>query len=146
MIDVLGLLSTFVLGLFAGSLLLEGLVLVPFWRGLAPDTFFQMHHDFGGRLFAYFAPLTTLAALLPVSFAFLRRGDDLFANVAALASVGVVLFFPLYFQKANGEFASRTISDDELPKRLKAWAMFHSVRTVIAVLAFGASVLAVHSV
>jgi hypothetical protein len=145
MIDILGLLSAVALGLFAGSLLLEGLVLVPFWRGLLPDTFFQMHHDFGGRLFAYFAPLTIMAASLPVSFALLMKGGDCFGNVAALGSIGVLLFFPLFFKKANGEFANRQISNEQLPSRLKAWSLFHSVRTAIAILAFSASVLAVHS-
>jgi hypothetical protein len=94
--DILAALSTLTLGLFAGSLLLEGLVLVPFWRNLPPQDFFKLHHDFGKRLFGYFAPLTTLAAILPLGFAALTLGQNWFGNVAALASLIVLLFFPLY--------------------------------------------------
>ncbi len=134
-----GHVNALILGLFAGSLLLEGLVLVPFWRKLSPAQFFDLHHEFGKRLFSYFAPLTTLAALLPIALVLLTKGNFWFADIAAIASVSVLAFFPLYFQKANLEFANRAISDDELPSRLRKWAQVHAMRSVIAIVAFGAA-------
>jgi hypothetical protein len=143
MIDyLLAFSNALVLGLFAGSLLLEGLVLVPLWRSLTPPQFFQFHHEFGKRLFAYFAPLTTLAALLPLVFAIMMKGQVWSANIAALASLSVLAFFPLFFRKANEAFANRTILDADLPSRLKAWANVHAMRSIIAFVAFGAALVA----
>jgi Domain of unknown function (DUF1772) len=143
MIDyLLAFSNALVLGLFAGSLLLEGLVLVPLWRSLTPHEFFQFHHEFGKRLFSYFAPLTTLAALLPLVFAIAMKGQVWSANIAALASLTVLAFFPMFFRKANDAFANRTILDAELPARLKAWANMHAMRSIIAIVAFGAALVA----
>ena len=43
--------AAFFIGLLTGSLLLEGLVLVPFWKELKPHEFFSFHPLFGKQLF-----------------------------------------------------------------------------------------------
>ncbi len=57
MMDPVNLLTVVVLGLYAGSLLTEGMLLVPHWRSMEPENFFRLHGEFGPRLFRYFAPL-----------------------------------------------------------------------------------------
>jgi len=55
MIEALVLLNACVLGVFAGSLLTEALLLVPFFRSLPFDEFNRLHHEFGPRLYRYYA-------------------------------------------------------------------------------------------
>jgi hypothetical protein len=126
--SILSFATAVTLGLLAGSLLLEGAVLVPFWQKLTPKEFFVLHPAFGRRLFYYFAPLTLLAALVPA--------------LSALWLMGLS-FFPLYFRKANEAFSNRIVSDEELTGRLSEWAKVHAIRTVIAIVSFGAAVIAI---
>ena len=65
-VEWLHVLATVALGLFAGSLLTEGALLVPYWRTLSPSEFFGRHGDFGPRLFRYFFPVTNAAVWLSV--------------------------------------------------------------------------------
>jgi hypothetical protein len=141
--SILSFATAVTLGLLAGSLLLEGAVLVPFWQKLTPKEFFVLHPAFGRRLFYYFAPLTLLAALVPALSALWLMGGSAGANVAAIASLLVLSFFPLYFRKANEAFSNRIVSDEELTGRLSEWAKVHAIRTVIAIVSFGAAVIAI---
>jgi hypothetical protein len=133
-----------VLGLFAGSLTIEGTVLVPFWRTLAPEQFFALHRQFGPRLFRYFAPLTATAVALPLVSAVTHRHSDTagWSWTAALLALLVLSAFPLYFDRANKSFASRSLSDTELPGALRRWAWVHWARTLASILAFVASAAA----
>jgi Domain of unknown function (DUF1772) len=136
--------ATFFLGLFSGSLMLEGFVLVPFWRTLTPNEFFALHHQFGPRLFRYFAPLTTVAVALPLAAAVSRRNDphSLYRWIAAALGLAVLAAFPLFFKRANDAFANRTVTDGELPSALHRWAQVHGARTMTAIAAFLFSALA----
>lgn len=139
----LALINALTLGVFSGSLLTEAFVLVPFWQSMQPDEFFAKHHDFGSRLFRYFAPLTIAAAALPVALAVWEGGTNVSANIAACASLITLAFFPLYFRKANNDFFERRISNEDLPKHLKTWARVHATRTFVALMAFGAGLYAI---
>lgn len=146
-LDVLSMATTCVLGVFAGSLVTEALLLVPYWRTLKMAPFYALHNDFGPRLFRYFAPLTSLATLLPLVSA--ARGfigadqHDPIAWLSASLIVAVTLTFPLYFKAANQAFADQKLNETELPRELARWARVHNVRTVLALLSFAASVLVV---
>lgn len=138
MIKSFDVLSVTVLGLLAGSLALEAFVLVPFWRSLSADDFFGLHHRVGRRLFRYFAPLTSLAVGAPITAALVGRQSDgsLSRWAAAALSVGVLVFFPLFFKRANEAFATRSVTGAELPTALRRWAQMHAARTAMAVAAF----------
>ncbi len=142
MINELAITATTLLGVFTGSLTLEGFVLVPFWRSLEPDAFFSLHQEFGHRLFRYFAPLTTLAVLTPIMSAILQRHDRHapFRWMTAGLALSVLLSFPLFFQKLNTAFATRTVADKDLAAALQRWAFVHTIRTIVALLAFIVSV------
>ena len=144
-LDVLSIATTCVLGVFTGSLVTEALLLVPYWRTLKMQPFYALHHDFGPRLFRYFAPLTSLATLLPIASAargFLGTGrHDPIAWLSAALIVAVTLTFPLYFKAANRAFADQKLNQAELTRELARWANVHSFRTVLALLGFAASVM-----
>ena len=93
---IISTLTTCVFGLYAGSLLTEGVILVPYWRRMSPEDFFSKHSEMGPSLFKYFAPLTTSAVLLYILTAIVIGGRHIFA--ASLCVSALIIFF-LYFKK-----------------------------------------------
>lgn len=144
MIDALNILSTLMLGIFAGALLTEGMVLVPYWRKMAPEDFFRLHGEMGPSLFRYFAPLTVSSVLLAIAAAIVSLADPTisYARLAAGggAALTLVIFF-VYFKSANQAFADHSLTDEELISELARWATWHWIRTVIIIIAFAVSVI-----
>lgn len=133
MIDLIASsITTCVIGLYAGSLLTEGVILVPYWRRMSPDDFFSKHSEMGPSLFTYFAPLTSLAVALSLLTAALLGGRHIIA--AALCVTALIIFF-LYFKKANASFADHSLPRDKLTGELSKWAAWHWVRTVVIIVA-----------
>jgi hypothetical protein len=147
MIEVLAVLTTAVLGLFAGSLLTEALLLVPYFRSLSFEEFNRLHREFGPRLFSYYAPLTISATLIPLAAAAATIVDypriNFFAWLAAALVLAILATYVFYFRAANLAFAERRLDEPALAKELARWAGVHTFRTVLAMCAFVASILAV---
>lgn len=147
MIEALTVLTTLVLGLFAGSLLTEALLLVPYFRSLSFEEFNRLHHEFGPRLYRYYAPLTISATLVPLATAAATLLDypriNLFAWLAAALVLVILATYVFYFRAANLAFAERRLDEPALAKELTRWASVHTFRTALALCAFIASVLAV---
>lgn len=140
MIYIINILSTLVLGLYAGSLLTEAMILVPYWRRMQPAEFFGRHSSLGPSLYRYFAPLTTGAVMLTVAVAILNRGENMAWNVTAgLCLVALAIFF-IYFKKANNSFADHSLADEDLAAELTRWANWHWSRTVLMIIALGISI------
>ena len=137
--------AAFFIGLLTGSLLLEGLVLVPFWKKLKPHEFFSFHPIFGKQLFRYFAPLTVLAVIFPVISAFWSAGSNIGLNISAGTSLILLSFFPIYFKGANEAFFNGQVSAEELPQRLAQWGKVHALRMAVSVAAFGSALVGVHA-
>lgn len=125
-------LTTCVIGLYAGSLLTEGVILVPYWRRMSTEDFFGKHSEMGPSLFRYFAPLTTIAVILSIVSAVIFGGRHVI--VAGLCLSALVIFF-IYFKKANASFADHSLADDALSGELKRWASWHWLRTLILIAA-----------
>jgi len=89
MIDALNLMATIFLGLYAGSLLTEAMILVPYWRKMSAEDFFGLHSELGPRLFRYFAPLTVIAVMSTVLVGILNsaQGNIYWVVSAVLAAV-----------------------------------------------------------
>ena len=138
----LDLIATLVLGIYAGSLLTEGVVLVPYWRRLRHADFMRLHGDVGPSLFRYFAPLTGLAVSLSVLAAL--RTPVLFSGrtLAALLCGGALCTFFAYFKRANAAFAAGSLTEAELAPELARWSTRHWLRTVAVVAAFAAAIAA----
>jgi hypothetical protein len=146
LLDLLRFGAVAALGIFAGAMLTEGGVLVPYWRSLAPDEFLRWYGANGDRLLAFFSPVTTAAAVLAVAAAGAsvwegHPGRWWAVAAAALALVTVASFF-VYFERANASFAAATIAADAVPAELARWSAWHGARTVVSVLAFAAALLA----
>jgi hypothetical protein len=140
MIEHLFLFATLVLGLFAGSLLTEAMILVPYWRRMESAEFFRLHGSLGPSLFRYFAPLTTLAVVLAVVVALIEGPRNVpWLISAALCLTTLVIFF-VYFRAANNRFANHDVAAEKLSGELQNWANWHWVRTILAIVALGFSI------
>lgn len=144
-IEILQLISCFALGLLAGSLLTEAIILVPYWRAMEPKQFLGLHGTLGPRLYAYFAPLTILATILPVLAAVMPviLGEEyhcLLVVPAVITLVMLAIYFA-YFKGANDSFKSGTVGVDGLSEELKQWAKWHWVRVILGMAAFFISLL-----
>ena len=144
--ELLQLLTSLILGLFVGSLLTEGMILVPYWRSLNPETFLALHGALGPRLFRYFAPLTVASTLIPaVTFIYCfwvgAEGWTYSAIVAAIQLAILGIFF-YYFKSANASFASGSVGVDGLPAELSRWSNWHWLRTTMGLVAFALSLMA----
>jgi hypothetical protein len=137
------------LGVFAGAMLTEGFVLVPWWRSLPPATFLDWYAANHTRLHRFFGSLTAAAAGLALAAAGAAlaaghpgRGPAL---VAALLALGAVAMFPLCFQAANARFAAGSPTAQELPGELARWARWHALRMALCGAALAAALLALYA-
>lgn len=144
--DLLLGLAVAVLGVYAGAMLTEGFVLVPYWRSLAPVDFLAWYAANDRRLLDFFSPVTSLAALVPLAAAALSlwtrhpgRWASLAAAVVVLAAVAT---FFVYFEAANAGFSAAAFAHDELPGELARWEAWHHARTVLALAALGLALVA----
>lgn len=145
MIEILNSLSTIGLGLFAGALLTEGMILVPYWRKMDPKAFFRLHGEMGPNLFRYFAPLTVITVLLAMASSAMTLLSPAFSAsrfIAGCCAALTLLIFFIYFKAANQSFADRSLPLDALKSELSRWATWHWIRTAIIVFAFTLSVTA----
>jgi hypothetical protein len=143
--EIIRFLSVVSIGIFVGSMLTEGCVLVPYWRSLSADDFYTWYAANGQRLQDFFGPITTITALLSITAATVslleKHPKKWFALLAAIISLAVVSTFFLYFKEANLSFANAGLKDDELAKELIRWSKWHWIRTGMSFLAFTASLI-----
>ncbi|MEM9669992.1 MAG: hypothetical protein AAF950_13790 [Pseudomonadota bacterium] len=138
--EALNLISTLAIGLYAGSLLTEGMILVPYWRRMAPADFFRLHGEVGPGLFRYFAPLTAIAVTLAILAATMTSDPTTLRTIAAgLCMLALAIFF-IYFRKANASFADHSLAESNLGAELLRWSSWHWTRTILVIAAFGASI------
>jgi hypothetical protein len=140
MIEALNILTTLTIGLYAGSLLTEAMILVPYWRRMEPAEFFRLHGSLGPKLFQYYAPLTTSAVVLAVVTAVVTNAENVAWNIVAGLCLSALGIFFIYFSKANKSFADHSLKDAELAGELKRWASWHWLRTVLIIIALAASI------
>lgn len=145
MIEALAVSATLCLGLFAGSLLTEALLLVPYFRSLGHAEFYRLHADFGPRLYRYYAPLTLAATIIPllssIALTLLRPQGSLLALVATGLGCIILATYLAYFRRANAAFAAKSLDAPSLTLALGQWSRVHSLRTALALTAFAASTL-----
>lgn len=127
--------SLLLVGLLAGSLLTEGLVLVPFWRTLPTGTFYELHGPAGPRLFRYFAPLTAAAVISSIFAAGLERENVSILFAAGLNILALATFF-LFFKKVNRNLSRRAYDDSGLALVLRKWMLWHHARTGLVLAGF----------
>ena len=143
--EIARFLSVGSLGVFAGTMLTEGCVLVPYWRSLKPAEFFVWYAANGQRLQNFFGPLTWMTGLLSIASALVSlwqgHPSRWLALLAATLLVAVVSTFYLYFQKANASFAPASLSIAEVGAELTRWAAWHWWRTGLSLAALAVALL-----
>ena len=122
-------LALILVGLLAGSLLTEGMVLVPFWRNLPMAKFYELHGSGGPKLFRYFAPLTTFVVLAALGHA-VTHGDSGAWIAASLCFMTLASFF-VFFRAVNNKLSAHAYNQADLSEVLGKWAIWHHARTFL---------------
>jgi hypothetical protein len=142
------LLAAMSLGLLAGALWAEDRLLLPYWRTLSAETFYELHPAYGALLYRFFAPLTMaapLASVLSVVQVVAQSGGlaprSLAAIAAAVLTCSLVVIYLVFFKSANEAFERHAVAEPDLPTALARWATWHRARVLICVAAFGFSVV-----
>lgn len=134
------------LGLSAGAMLTEQLVLVSWWRSLPPDAFLRWFGENEPRLVAFFAPLQVSGALFALAAAGLGWSRPAVRGplaAAAVLAVAALLMYPAYFEGVNARFVAGTIPPGEVAGALRGWSAWQWVRIAIGAGAFAAALGAV---
>ena len=99
-------------GLYAGSMLTEAGILVPYWKKMDPGDFLRLHKTMAPMLFRFYAPLTVLGTISPsvVVLIGLLLGVSVsgFWWFAVATSLLVLSVYFLYFKAANESFENGT--------------------------------------
>ena len=138
--SMLQILSVGAWGIFAGAQLAEACLLVPYWRSLRAEEFFDWYEENDRRLAALFGPLTIAITLTSLAFtiaAIATWHPGRWSAVLSTVVAGVVLAgFFAYFNDVNARFAAGRIPPEDVPAELSRWALLHWVRTSLALVAF----------
>ena len=138
-------LSALSIGVYAGAMLAEGCVLVPYWRSAPAAEFFSWYGANAARLQSFFGGVTWAAGLSAIAAAvatfWAGRPGRWSSLVAALLMIAAAASFFVYFKSANASFANRTLSAAGLPAELARWGAWHWARTVVSLGAFAAALL-----
>ena len=144
---VMGVLAVLLLGLTAGALLAEAVILVTMWRAQDPGSFLSWYREHAGLLLKFFGPLevastVTILAATGLTFAGGLSGTK-FYLVSTVLNLAVLASFPLYFKDANTSFADGSIPVSKVSTELERWSKWHWGRTGLAIFSFLFAVLGV---
>ena len=144
--SIVSTLAVLLLGITAGAMLTEAVILVPYWESLPAPEFFDWYGKHASLLVDFYSPLEVGSAVAALSCAVLysvqsRRVVRLWW-VAAVLSLLVIATFFVYFREANAGFSERTIAEEALPAALSTWAQWQWGRVAIGLAAFVAGVFA----
>lgn len=138
--------SVVILSFFVGTQITEAILFVPYWKKMQPQKFFELHKVYGQKIYSFYAPITILATLIPLTTAIYSWIEPNSIRVyTSLMGVFTLIFFmtySLYFKKANQSFAEASLTEAELPAELERWDKWHWSRVVLEFLALGFAVFA----
>jgi hypothetical protein len=124
-----------------------GVLLVPFWRELAPGDFLTWFGMNARRMFVFFTPLQLGSAILAsaAAVAALRSASPSrhLAVSAAVFAIAVLVPYFLFFQRANAGFADPAADVDAVAAQLARYAAWQWLRIGLGAVAFVASLLAI---
>jgi Domain of unknown function (DUF1772) len=145
--SILLMLTCLLLGLLTGAMLVIGVSLVSFWRGLSPSDFqvwFASHSHLIGRLMIPLGigglAVSVAAAIAGWRSSVARR----WLLIAAVSAIGVMVTYPLFFATANETFVRGGLADAAARSLLDRWAAWHWFRTGLGAVGFVAALRALH--
>jgi len=146
---ILELMAALSSGIYAGALLTEACILVPFWQRMNPENFLSMHHQMGPSLFRFYAPVTIAGTVLPIiayTAAYMNDSQSaLYWAVCAVIALFMLGIYFAYFKSANESFKTGSIDVKHLNAELSRWAFLHKLRTSLAITGLFAALLAISS-
>ena len=135
----LGYLLITVYSIFIGSQITEGLLLVPYWKSLSPDEFYDYYSQFGLLIGRFYTVLTIIAACISIATSLYcmyvkskALRDSLVSSVFILLCIAV---FYLYFKDANQQFFTANLNPVQLKSALETWEYLHWFRVFLEFLA-----------
>ena len=139
-------LAAIALGLSAGAMLTEAVVLVGHWRSAPPEEFLEWFRRYEPTLVVFFGSIEVgalLAAFLALfAHAFPRRAAFFELAAAAGLSILVLGYYLLYFEDVNAAFVTGAIAPADVAAELERWSRWQWLRTATGIAAFAMSVLA----
>lgn len=137
--EILNLLSVISLSLFSGAFLFIAVVIVGFWRSVAPDVFLNWMSDNFYRFPALMVPLNMVALLLTIAAfgtAWKSQPDRRIPlGLSVVCIFACTLTYQIYFAGANAEFLNRSIDVSQIKAAIHTWATWHWARTGLSIAA-----------
>jgi hypothetical protein len=135
--QLLNLLSVVSLSLFSGAFLFIAVVIVGFWRSVAPDVFLNWMSDHFYRFPTLMVPLNMIALLLTIT-AFgtawkSRPSSRIPLGLSVVCIFACTLTYQIYFAGANAEFLTRSIEVSQIGNAIDTWATWHCLRTGLTI-------------
>jgi len=138
MIRILFFLAIAVFSIFVGSQITEGVLLVPYWQTLSSTEFYEYYAKFGPTIGRFYAILTIIAALIPISitiFCFFKKSHALkYSIVSTFFAFLFLSFFYIYFKDANQQFYETAFNANQLKSELETWEYWHWLRVLFEIL------------
>jgi hypothetical protein len=136
-----------ILSLLTGAMLLVGVVLVPFWRAVAPEAFLDWFGAHAPRIQVVGLPLGLAATAVTLAAAGLSWGRGAASHLTVASAVltfATSVAFVLYFLPTNTAFIAREIPPSSVGAELARWVFWHWLRVVLGALAVAALLAARH--
>lgn len=135
---VLLFLATSIFGIFVGSQITEGALLVPYWKTLSSAEFYAYYAMFGPTIGRFYTVLTITAVLIPVSisiYCFFNQSHALtHALVSSFFTFLCLSLFYVYFKEANQQFYESSFTAMKLKSALETWENWHWLRVFFEIL------------
>lgn len=140
-ITILNFITALLLGISLGASLAEEVLLVPFWKNLRPNAFYEWYTQYAFLLVAFYSPLQICSAVLTLTafvggFVF-KEKRIWYAFSSATFSLAVLVTFFLFFREANANFLNKSIPITELSMALDTWGTWQWIRIGLQFLASG---------
>jgi hypothetical protein len=132
------ILTTALLGLFAGGSIVVLFILIPFWQTLQPAEVTEWFSRFGSQVGITMMPMEIIPLILSI-YAYLvaRRSKEEGKNLwiwINVSNILILIIFFIYFLPVNLKFLNKTIDPANIPGELVRWKVHHAMRTALAVL------------
>ena len=124
-----------IFAIFVGSQITEGVLLLPYWKSLSANQFYEYYNNFGHQIAGFYTILTIIAVLIPVFVAIYckiknKKGFSFALTSTLLASLFLASFY-VYFKETNQLFFQSALNEIELKNELIVWGYWHWGRVVL---------------
>ncbi len=127
--------STLLLGLLTGGMVLMAFGLVPYWRSLDPLEFTRMFTNSlptVGKTLVILTISSTVSVILAAGLAIWKKLPSRYwLTAGAVTTIIVLATVPIYFSSANVLLLHGNLSNIEITSELKTWQEIHMFRTIV---------------